>query len=102
MQALNDANLAVYPLDLSRIGVSHSLRDSLSLLANDTGGYYYENVTSYGSIVEIISGQNSGYYLLSYRSESPAGESGYRKVEVRLKNPELRVSGRQGFFYGKD
>jgi VWFA-related protein len=102
MQALNDANLAVYPLDLSRIGVSHSLRDSLSLLAHDTGGYYYENVTSYGSLVEVISDQNSGYYLLSYRSESPAGGSGYRKVEVRLKNPELRISGRQGFFYGKD
>ena len=102
MQALNDANLAVYTLDLSAIGVQHSLGDSLSLLANDTGGYYYEHVTSYGNIVELISDQNSGYYLLSYRSESPAGESGYRKVEVRLKNPELRISGRQGFFYGKD
>ena len=101
MQALNDSNVAVYALDLAPLGSEHSRRDSLHLLASDTGGRLYDKVLSFAHPLGIIADENSGYYLLSYRSRSPQDESGYRRVKVSLRNKELRVRGRQGFLFGQ-
>ena len=103
MQALNDSNVAVYAMDLARSGTEHSLRDSLSLLSNDTGGRFYDNLLTFSNQLNRVADENSGYYLLSYRSENPQGESGYRRVKVSIRNRELklRVRGRQGFLYGE-
>jgi len=103
MQTLNDSNVAVYAMDLARSGTEHSLRDSLSLLSADTGGRFYYNLLTFSKQLDSVADENSGYYLLSYRSENPHGESGYRKVTVSIRNRELklRVRGRQGFLYGE-
>ncbi len=103
MHTLNDSNVAVYAMDLARSGTEHNLRGSLSLLANDTGGRFYENLLSFSNQLNSVADENSGYYLLSYRSTHPHGESGYRKVKVSIRNRELKlkVRGRKGFLYGK-
>ena len=44
--------------------------------------------------------ENSGYYLLSYRLERPAGKSGYQPVQVKTTNPEFKVRARRGYEYG--
>ncbi len=100
IETRNDSNVAVYTFDLSRPGVDSNLHDSLSSLAFDTGGRLFDNLVSFQKPLEIVADENSGYYLLSYRSTSPKGKSGYRKVKVKVKNREFRVTGRRGYLYG--
>lgn len=101
VQALNDANVAVYTIDVAPTAAQHTMQDGLNLLANETGGRYYFNFTSFASPLAQIGDENNGYYLLAYRAERPAGSSGYQKVEVRPTNPEFRIRARQGYRYGE-
>jgi VWFA-related protein len=101
MQALNTADVAVYTVDLWPPGtINHTMADSLNQLAADTGGRYLFNFTNFLSALGQVSKENNGCYLLSYRSQHPAGSSGYQRVEVKTVNPEFRVKARQGYSYG--
>jgi VWFA-related protein len=100
IEALNNNNVAVYPLDLMPLGSRHTLEQSLSALANDTGGTFTRQFTSFLTPLEQITKENGGYYLLSYQSRKPRGQSGYQRVKVETRNPELRVRARQGYLFG--
>jgi VWFA-related protein len=100
MQALNSNNVAVYPVDLWPAGqVQHTLADAMNQLAAETGGTYVYNETNFLTALEKISTENNGYYLLSYRSEHPAGSTGFQGVDVKTVNPEFRVKVRKGYEY---
>lgn len=106
MQALNDANVAVYPINLftarsGAIATGSALDDALSQIAGETGGRYFELFTRFDTPLEQIAEENNGYYLLSYRSRHPAGESGFQRVEVEATNPRFEVRHREGYTYGK-
>lgn len=106
VHALNDANVAVYSVDLIPTGLGgpplgRFLGNSLSDLAADTGGRYYYTFVNFLTPLEQVSEDNNGYYLLSYTSRRPAGESGYQKVTVDTVNPEFRVRARRGYLYGQ-
>lgn len=99
-RALNDNNVAVYTIDLTPAGTEHTLSDFMNELASDTGGRYFYNFTNFTTPLEQIADENSGYYLLSYRSEKPAGEKGFQEVSVKTSNPEFRIRARKGYDYG--
>jgi len=99
--ALNTADVATYTLDLWPAGqTQHLMADALNQLATDTGGRYLFNFTNFLTALEQVSTENNGYYLLSYRSEHPAGSSGFQSVEVKAANPEFHVKARKGYSYG--
>ncbi len=100
-QALNDANVAVYTIDLWPAGTDHTLSSGLNLLASDTGGTYLFNFVNFSTPLKKILEENNGYYLLAYKSERPAGAEGFQRVEVKLANPEFKVKAREGYSYGK-
>jgi VWFA-related protein len=99
-RALNDNNVAVYPIDLTPAGTEHTLSNFMNELASDTGGRYFYNFTNFTTPLEQIADENSGYYLLSYRSQKPAGEKGFQEVDVKTSNPEFRIRARKGYDYG--
>lgn len=99
-QALNDNNVAIYPIDITPNEFEHVQSHFLNQLAADTGGYYHENIVSFKTPLERISQENLGYYALSYRTEHPAGESGYRHVTVKSKDKKVKVRTRKGYRYG--
>ena len=99
-QALNDNNVALYPIDLTHRDVVHSQGRFFLQLATDSGGLYYPNLVSFKSRLERIAAENSGYYLLSFRTTHAAGESGYRRVTVKAKDRRIRVRARRGYRYG--
>jgi hypothetical protein len=100
IHALNTANVAVYTLDVVPPGTHHTMSNALQKLATDTGGRYFWEVTNYETVLGQVAQENSGYYLLSYRSEHSQGQSGYQAVEVRTTNPEFKVTARKGYNYG--
>jgi VWFA-related protein len=102
VQALNDNNVAVYSLDLVPAGTIHPLSDAMTKLSNETGGQYYTNFSTFSTPLKQIGEENSGYYLLSYRSEQPAGKRGFQEVDVDTTNPEFRVRARKGYAFGDE
>lgn len=100
IQTLNDNNVAVYAIDLVPNEVEYDLSDALNELATGTGGRYFAKFVSFTTPLRRVATENSGYYLLSYRSTHAAGESGYQKVTVKLKNREFRVQAREGYLFG--
>lgn len=100
--ALNDNNVAVYSIDLAPAGAIHPLASSMNQLASDTGGQYYATFNSFSTPLKQIGEENSGYYLLSYRSEQPAGKAGFQPVQVTTTNPEFKVRARKGYAFGDD
>ena len=101
-EALNDSNVAVYPIDLTPAETDHLQSNFLQQLAADTGGRYWEHFVNFRTPMNEIGDETNGYYLLSYQTEHPAGETGYRAVKVRLENPRLQVRARQGYLYGTE
>jgi len=105
MQALNDSNVAVYTISLlknirNENAAQGILGNSLSLLADDTGGEYHANFLNFRDPLRQVVQDNNGYYMLSYPAESAPGEGGYRKVTVTTKNPDFVVRARQGYLSG--
>lgn len=100
VEALNDNNIAVYPLSVMPQGSRHTLEHSLNSLASETGGVYYRQYTSFTTPLGEIADENGGYYLLSYQVRKETGESGFQRVKVRISNRELVVRARKGYLYG--
>ena len=73
-------------------------QESLISLADQTGGLAVVNTNDVAGGLARIALENSQYYLLGYHSD-PAKWSGdrFRKIEVRVKRPDLRVRARRGF-----
>jgi VWFA-related protein len=99
-QALNDANVAAYTIDLVPSEVEHTLSDSLNQLADETGGRYFFNFVNFSTPLDQITEENNGYYLLAYKSSHKAGEKGFQQVEVETVSREFKVKARKGYEYG--
>lgn len=101
LEALNAANISVYPVQLQRdADMTPVFHQRLEEIADVTGGDYFRFNTSFKPALERIENVNNGYYLLTYRSKHPQGEKGFQKVDVSLRNPEFRVTARSGYRYG--
>jgi VWFA-related protein len=101
LEALNAANVSVYPVQLQRdVDTTPIFHQRLEEMASATGGDYVRFATSFKPALERIENVNNGYYLLTYRSKHEKGTQGFQKVSVKLRNPEFRVVARSGYRYG--
>ncbi len=100
--ALNDHNVAVYPIDLAPLDVDHFQARFLIELALDTGGSCFRQQSTFLPALRRISEDNAGYYLLSYQSEHPAGEAGYQRVKVRSRVDGVKLQARRGYRHGTE
>ncbi len=96
VEALNESNVAAYAIEVTGRG----RKPTPERLAYDTGGDYAVAFARFLAPLAELERQNGGYYLLSFRGEHPAGESGYQRVRVRTANPEFEVRARSGYRYG--
>ena len=95
--ALNDANVAVYPIDLAGSSSVSPQNNFLSRLADDTGGIYFATFHRFLDPLRDIDRYNSGYYLLSFRSEVPVDEVGYRTFKLEARDRKVRLKARRGY-----
>ncbi|MBV8856873.1 MAG: VWA domain-containing protein [Acidobacteria bacterium] len=86
-----------------RAGRATSLWESkygLNYLAEETGGTFTRNNNDLDTGLRRAFEEQRGYYLLGYRPSDDAFEGGvrrFRKLEVSVKRPGLRVRSRKGF-----
>jgi VWFA-related protein len=74
-------------------------QDSLRVLAANTGGFAAVNQNDFNTAFDRIVQENSQYYLLGYYSSNTRRDGRYRKLEIRVKRPGLRVvRARNGYY----
>ena len=116
------ANVAFYPVDLAGLrtnmpGVneypasnaevrgfldayretSASRMQLLQELAENTDGRAVVNTNDLAGGVKRIADDLSAFYLLGYYSSNTANDGKYRRIEVKVKTPGVRVSARPGY-----
>src|SRR5262245_24928815 len=73
-------------------------QDSLRVLASSTGGFASVNRNDIDGAFDRIVAENSSYYMFGYYSTNERRDGRFRKIEVRVKRPGLRVRSRNGYF----
>lgn len=126
IRALNDANVAVYSVDvrgISRVGtvdaaaasghrelynpqapVEESLNttiqtvNSLETFAAATGGKAFYNRNDISAALRDALNDSSTYYMLGYYLDHARAAPGWRKLEVKVQSKGASVRTREGFF----
>jgi VWFA-related protein len=115
---LNNANMAVYPLEVTQLtnpaynpaSVSgrralryrRALRvgntDNLELFANMTGGRYCPYASDIKQCFHEATTDSGDYYMLAYPIDSEHLKSGWHKIRVKLLRGDYQVRARSGYF----
>ena len=72
-------------------------QDSLRVLAEETGGYAAINFNNVDTALRRIVRATSTYYVLGYYPKDTRRDGRFRKIEVRVRRPGLRVVARKGY-----
>jgi VWFA-related protein len=77
-------------------------QESLVTLAADTGGRAYLDTNDFSVAFTRAAGDLSTYYLLGYQSTNPVRDGRFRRIQVRVGRPGLRVETRAGYYADLD
>ena len=72
-------------------------QDSLRVLADETGGIAVVNQNDFDKALKRIDAETSDYYVLGYASTNPDPLKRTRKIEVKVKRPDMRVISRTSY-----
>jgi VWFA-related protein len=89
---------------LNQVTQRQNSRDTLSTLAQDTGGRMFADVNDFAQVFKQVQDDTTGYYLLSYYSSNLKRDGRYRAVNVKLVNvPGGKITAhRVGYYAPKD
>lgn len=100
--------LSSLPDDTTELGqgaFANALRltqENLQVLAEQTGGFALVNTNDLAGGFDRLVRDNSEYYVLGYESTNPKRDGRFRRVEVRVTRPGVRVVSRRGYYARKD
>lgn len=72
-------------------------QDSLRVLADETGGFAAVNSNDFATAFRRLVADNSSYYVLGYYPANERRDGRFRKIEVRVNRPGLKVNARKGY-----
>lgn len=126
LQALNDAEISVYPIDVrglvnyspasdasirgarlnnsfsqnlaARSWLQTSTIDTLKDFAEMTGGRAFYNTNDLTTSFAQAANDASHYYLLTYYLDTKNTKPGWRSLKVKVNRPGVEVRARTGFF----
>lgn len=73
----------------------------LYMLANETGGKYYQNSNTYKKALEDVNFENSLYYLVSFNPKEVDSEKP-QNIQLTVNKPNLTVTTHRTFYKAKD
>jgi hypothetical protein len=73
-------------------------QNSLRVLAEETGGFAVLNRNDYAAGIARIVEENSRYYLMGYYPGKSDRDGKYRRIEVRIRRPDVEVRARKGYW----
>lgn len=119
MLALNEAQIAVYPVDIrgltpgpigsgrggkmsaqqmvNRAWLQQGGFDTLNEFADMTGGKAFYNTNDLAGSFRRAADDGATYYMLSYYLDTKNGKPGWRKLSVKVNRPGIEIRARTGF-----
>lgn len=121
MQALNDAQVVIYPVDIrglvsnspiadgknrrgatniqftQRAWLQQSTIDTMVQFAQMTGGRAFYNTNDVAGSFKKAMDDASSYYMLTYYMDTKNQKSGWRKLNVKVDDKDTEVRARTGF-----
>ena len=94
------ANVSFHPIDVAGLSTDPLQRDrvqTLLTLAENTDGHAIVNTNDITSGITRIADDLAAYYLLGYYSTNTKLDGRYRRIEVKVTQPKVRVTARQGY-----
>jgi VWFA-related protein len=122
MQALDAAQISVYPVDIrglventsaadtsssaptymnqisTRAQFQQSTIETFNEFADMTGGKAFYNTNDLASSFKHAADDASSYYLASYYLDTHNNNSGWRQLKVKVDKKDMEVRAREGFF----
>ena len=96
-RALQRANVTVFAFDPRGLTLRPRADDLMSL-TDATGGRTIADTNEPEAHVPGVFEQSASYYLLGFRSDDSRRDGRFRKLEVRVNRPDVRVRTRSGYF----
>ena len=84
-----------------RANIFRNTQDSLRYIAEQTGGFAYYNQNDINIGIQRALNDQNGYYLLGYQPDEDTFDpqsNKFNKLVVKIKNPDLQIRYRSGFF----
>jgi VWFA-related protein len=70
---------------------------SLQTISEETGGFAALHTNDFSSAFSRIVDENSSYYVMGYHPSNEKRDGRFRKIDVRVTRPGLRVAARRGY-----
>ncbi|HWF87041.1 MAG TPA: VWA domain-containing protein, partial [Vicinamibacterales bacterium] len=77
-------------------------QDTLSTMAEDTGGRAFFDSNSFGQVFDRVVADTSAYYVLGFSSTNPARDGRFRRINVRVARPDVKLEYRSGYYAPRD
>ncbi|MDX2153986.1 MAG: VWA domain-containing protein [Bryobacteraceae bacterium] len=84
--------------DVSENSTRANLQMAMREVAESTGGSLIANTNDFRPSLRRLSEEFNTYYELVYRPTNPAYDGRFRAIKVEVKQPELTVQARSGYF----
>lgn len=110
LRALTSSDTVVHTIDVAGLALAGDAslegdskapvgegRESLSLIAADTGGRFYKNANDLARPFDEILDASRRYYVLAFEAESPKGAGRFHKLKVKVATGGYKVSHRVGY-----
>lgn len=86
----------------SQLDSNFASQETLTTLAADTGGKAFLDSNDLGQVFDRVQRDTSVYYVLGYRSNNPLKDGKYRRIQVKLNRPGMKLEFRRGYYAPKD
>ena len=86
----------------NQFGSQAASQDTLTTIAEDTGGRAFFDSNTFGQVFDRVVNDTSAYYVLGYSSTNPARDGRFRRIRVRLKQSDLKLEYRSGYYAPRD
>jgi hypothetical protein len=86
----------------SQLDSNFASQETLTTLAADTGGKAFLDSNDLGQVFDRVQRDTSVYYVLGYKSNNPLKDGKYRRIQVRISRPDVKLEFRRGYYAPKD
>jgi len=98
LAAMQRANVVVHQFDPHGLEVEQRPLFDFGLFSDATGGRTVVNTNTPVDLIPTVFQESSSYYLLGVQPAGPPGRGAFRRIEVRVSRPGVRVRTRAGYF----
>ena len=86
----------------SQLDSNFASQETLTTLAADTGGKAFLDSNDLSQVFDRVRRDTSVYYVLGYKSNNAVKDGKYRRIQVKINRPGMKLEFRKGYYAPKD